>query len=391
MKIAGIIAEYDPFHSGHAHQLARLRAMGAEKIVICMSAGAVQRGGLAILPADVRVRAALTCGADLVVALPAPYACSSAESFAAAGVHLLTAMGCDTLAFGAETPDTDRLQALADVVDSPALEAPLKAHLAEGLPFAAARAAAVAELAPELAPLLESPNNLLGVEYCKAIRRQQSPMVPMALERYGAGHGAEIADSALTASGSAIRNLWYADRLKETAAFIPDSVMPIYEDAVRYGRRLSPLRLDVAVLSRLRAMSREQLAGTRGVNEGLEHRLAAALQTAASLEELYDGMKTKRYAHARLRRLVLDAALGYDADLPTLPPFALVLGAAREALPLCKNAVLPCGTSLADLAAESPACAAVARAHAAAVDLSALCREKPGPMGLAYTAKPVIL
>ena len=102
MKFVGIITEYDPFHNGHAAQLAAVRRAGAECIAVCMSSGAVQRGGVSVLPDAVRVQAALQGGADLVVALPAPYACATAEQFADAGVCLLAALGCDTLAFGAE-------------------------------------------------------------------------------------------------------------------------------------------------------------------------------------------------------------------------------------------------------------------------------------------------
>ena len=110
MRVAGIIAEYDPFHAGHAWQIGQLRQQGFDRIVICMSSWAVQRGGIPILPPLVRAQAALEAGADLVIALPAPYACRSAEGFAAAGVGLLNAMGCvDTLAFGAETADKDAL------------------------------------------------------------------------------------------------------------------------------------------------------------------------------------------------------------------------------------------------------------------------------------------
>ena len=118
MEFAGIIAEYDPFHNGHAQQLRMLRAAGVETIAVCMSNGAVQRGGFPLLPGPVRVRAALQAGADIVVALPAPYACLGAEGFAAAGVALLTALGCDVLAFGAEDPDADRLMQAAQLVDS---------------------------------------------------------------------------------------------------------------------------------------------------------------------------------------------------------------------------------------------------------------------------------
>ena len=124
MDFTGIIAEYDPFHNGHAAQLAAVRAAGAQCIAVCMSSGAVQRGGVPILPESVRVRAALDAGADLVVALPAPYACATAEQFAAAGVHLLAALGCDTLAFGAETPDAAALLDTARLLDGEELNVP---------------------------------------------------------------------------------------------------------------------------------------------------------------------------------------------------------------------------------------------------------------------------
>ena len=171
MNFVGIIAEYDPFHSGHALQLRMLRQRGASTIAVCMSTGVVQRGGVPILPEAVRVRAALAAGADLVVALPAPYANASAEQFAAAGVHLLAALGCDTLAFGAETPEPAPLQAAAAALCSAAFPAALRSQLESGLPFAAARAAAAETLCPGAADLLQTPNNILGIEYCKAILR----------------------------------------------------------------------------------------------------------------------------------------------------------------------------------------------------------------------------
>ena len=142
MEFAGIITEYDPFHNGHAAQLAAVRRAGARRIAVCLSSGAVQRGGAPILPESVRVRAALAAGADLVVALPAPYACATAEQFAAAGVALLAALGCDTLAFGAETPHAARLLHAAGVLQSEALQPLVRQHLAAGRTYAAARAAA---------------------------------------------------------------------------------------------------------------------------------------------------------------------------------------------------------------------------------------------------------
>ena len=139
MKFAGIIAEYDPFHNGHAWQLAQAKALGAEHVAVAMSCGLTQRGALPLLPEAVRVQAALQCGADFVFALPAPFACAGAEAFARAGVRILAAAGCDALVFGAETPDADLLMEAARVLNSEAYRAELKHQLAAGArSFAAA-------------------------------------------------------------------------------------------------------------------------------------------------------------------------------------------------------------------------------------------------------------
>ena len=149
MKFAGIIAEYDPFHNGHAWQLAQAKALGAERVAVAMSCSLVQRGALPLLPEAVRTRSALTCGADLVFALPAPCACAGAEAFARAGVRILAAAGCDALVFGAETPDAALLMEAARVLCSEAYRTALKQQLAAGArSFAAARQAAVQALCP---------------------------------------------------------------------------------------------------------------------------------------------------------------------------------------------------------------------------------------------------
>lgn len=394
MRIVGVIAEYDPFHTGHAWQLARLRQLGAERVVVCLSGPVVQRGTAAMLPPAVRTEAALRCGADLVLALPAPWACASAEGFAAGGVAVLSALGCvDTLAFGAEHPDTAALTRLAAALESPAFAAALqKAQAAApGSPFAAVRAAAAEQLCPGAAALLSHPNDTLAVEYCRALLRQGSLLAPLALPRMGAAHDAETPAAPGFASGSFLRAKIRAAGVAAQAGYLPPAALPLYQKAEAEGALLDPRAFDIAMLSRLRALTPAQLADTRGCTEGLQHRLAAAVRGAGSLEELYAAAKTKRYAHARLRRLALDAALGYTAALPELPPYLHILGAKREALPLCKTAALPCGASLAALARQSPAAAAVAKAEAAAADLAALCRRTPAPMGLCYTQKPVIL
>lgn len=398
MKFVGIIAEYDPFHNGHAWQLERVRALGAGHVAVAMSCGLTQRGALPLLPESVRTRAALTCGADIVLALPAPYACAGAESFARVGVSLLAAAGCDALAFGAETPDTALLTAAARVLLSEEYRAALKARLADGArSFAAARQEAVQAVCgnSELSSLLNTPNNNLAVEYCKAILEQNAVMEPIALPRRGAQHGQPLPEGGGFASASALRGLWSTGAPADIVPYIPEAVLPLYIEAYSEQQYTDQEAAHLAQLALLRAACAKgsaAFAETRGVSEGLEHRLEAAVRQAVSYEELLYLLTTVRYPRARMSRLAMDAALGYKAGaLPKLPPYLHVLGARREALALLKGAALPVSSSLAKLEKHSAACAACAAAQAAASDLGALCRAKAAPMGGIYRQKPVFL
>ena len=172
MRIVGVIAEYNPFHSGHAHQLRQAReAAHADAVVAVMSGCFVQRGDAAIVSPAIRAKMALLNGADAVILLPALWSVRDAEHFALGGVHLLTGLGCDALSFGAETADLPMLQAAVDALESPDLPAAIQPHLSAGLPYPAALSAAMAEVAPAAARVLQSPNNTLGVCYLRALRR----------------------------------------------------------------------------------------------------------------------------------------------------------------------------------------------------------------------------
>ena len=241
MKFAGIIAEYDPFHNGHAWQQAQARALGAQRVAVAMSCGLTQRGALPLLPEAVRVQAALACGADLVFALPAPCACAGAEAFARAGVRILAAAGCDALVFGAENPDTALLQKAARVLCSEEYRTVLRQQLAAGArSFAAARQAAVQALCPgsDIAALLDKPNNNLAVEYCKAIIEQNVEMQPIALPRQGADHGQALTESAHAAfaSASALRALWAEGGAAALAPYVPEKALKLYKQAEYDGK-----------------------------------------------------------------------------------------------------------------------------------------------------------
>lgn len=398
MYFAGIIAEYDPFHNGHAWQLAAARAHGAKYVAVALSCGLTQRGALPLLPESVRVAAALASGADLVFALPAPYACAGAEAFAQAGVALLSAAGCDGLVFGAETPDPALLTQTAQLLLTQDYRTALRAALANGArSFAAARQAAVQSLCPDsgAAALLDKPNNNLAVEYCKAILSQGAALTPVPLGRQGADHGQALGSGGGPyASASALRRLWSASGPEALTDYLPPSALPFYRQARAQGMDTDFAAAHLAQLALLRARttSPDCFAGVRGVSEGLDRRLYAAVQQAVSWEGLVDAMTTVRYPRARMRRLALDAALNYQADaLPALPPYLHLLGARREALPLLKNAALPVGHSLAKLARHDPACAKVADAQRSADALGTLCRRTPAPLGERYRQKIIFL
>lgn len=398
MYFAGIIAEYDPFHNGHAWQLAAARAHGAKYVAVALSCGLTQRGALPLLPESVRVAAALASGADLVFALPAPYACAGAEAFAQAGVALLSAAGCDGLVFGAETPDPALLTQTAQLLLTQDYRTALRAALANGArSFAAARQAAVQSLCPDsgAAALLDKPNNNLAVEYCKAILSQGAALTPVPLGRQGADHGQALGSGGGPyASASALRRLWTTSGPEALTDYLPPSALPFYRQARAQGMDTDFAAAHLAQLALLRARttSPDCFAGVRGVSEGLDRRLYAAVQQAVSWEGLVDAMTTVRYPRARMRRLALDAALNYQADaLPALPPYLHLLGARREALPLLKNAALPVGHSLAKLARHDHACAKVADAQRSADALGTLCRRTPAPLGERYRQKIIFL
>lgn len=227
MKITGIIAEYNPFHNGHAYQIAKIKEeTDSDYVIVAMSGDFVQRGEPAITDKYERARMALSCGADLVLELPALFSCASAEYFARAGVALFTRMGCiDYLCFGAENADLSRLNKIADILaDEPrSYQDALNRYLKEGKNFPAARILALKSYlsaessgtaleAEQLASLLSTPNNILGIEYLKALKTCGSQITPYPILREGAGyHDTDILLK--NASASAIRQT-----LKQSAA-----------------------------------------------------------------------------------------------------------------------------------------------------------------------------
>lgn len=397
MKIAGIIAEYNPFHTGHAYHIAQTRAaLGPESAVVAvMSGNWVQGAECAIADKWTRARLALLGGADLVLELPTLWAVSSAETFARGGVEILDACGVvDVLSFGSESGELEPLAQAAACLDTPAYRLELNALLPSGLSFPRCRQLAAQNLlGKEAAAVLASPNNNLGIEYLRAISRLGSAMAPMTVRREGAAHNSLSQDRPAHLSATQVRAcLRQGDRDTPAPYLVPGALDLLTEPLPRLEENPTAQRL---VLARLRTMSELDWAALpdSGAGEGLPSRLVLAGRRAASLDEFYDIAKTKRYTHARLRRLALWAYLGLTAqDRPPHVPYLRVLAfnaRGQEVLArMRKTAQLPILVKPARARRLSPQAQRLFELEARCTDLYDLLRPDLTPGGREWRTSP---
>lgn len=318
LKTIGIICEYNPLHLGHLKQIQAIRAhFGADSAICClMSGNFVQRGAPAIVDKSFRARSAAACGADLVLELPVNYALSSAEGFAAGGVRLLSPF-CDALCFGAETGSRESLMAAARALLSDGFPPLLRAQLDRGLSFPAARQQALAQLGCGEAPLA-LPNDILAVEYCKAILSQHSPMEPFPIPRGGSYHSQQ--PDREDPSATAVRRLM-AEK-GHWLDYVPENARQILAEAPLHTLEAG----ERAVLAKLRTMSDRDFEALPFGSEGLWRKLMHESRRQATLEQVLTAVKSKRYTRTRLQRMVMCAFLGLTREaLETPAPYARVL------------------------------------------------------------------
>ena len=300
-----MICEYNPFHRGHLTQFRQIRTLfGEDAAIVClMSGNFVQRGACAVFDKLVRASAAVDCGANLVLELPVTGALRSAEGFARCGVEILDALGVEMLAFGSESGETKDFLRLAAAMDTPEYDAALRAALASGQSYPAAREAAAKGLGLS-SEFLKTPNNILGLEYCKAAlgRRIQ----PAALHRTGDYH-APVPD-AEAPSASSLRSVLEAGG--DVSPFVPEAAAQRYTGAERHFPQCG----ERAMLARLRGMTPEDWSVAAHGSEGLWSLAMRAAQCCGALQELESMVKSRRYPMTRVRRLLLCAALGLTED-----------------------------------------------------------------------------
>lgn len=308
MKICSIICEYNPFHGGHRHHIEAVRKQtDATHIVCVMSGNYVQRGDVAIYDKWYRAKSAVKGGADLVVELPTPYVLTSAQYFASAGVYIAKQLGSTMLSFGSECGDITVLKSIAAKLALPQTQMIIHKYLDEGVPYHKAVSSAAES------PILDYPNNTLGIEYIKA-----DPLLEFHTIKRTFAHDAHDCDSAFN-----IRT-----KIRD-GTLAPESDV----HSITLNER--------AILSSLRTKSARELENISGSSEGLNNRLFKAVKTAETLEQLYDLTVSKRYPLSRIRRYVMSAFLGIEKDFPEHPTYIRVLALNERGAEILANADTP--------------------------------------------------
>lgn len=340
-RVLGVIAEYNPFHLGHAYHLRRARELsGADYVVVVMSTCFTQRGEAALLAPAARAEMALRCGADAVFALPAVWAVRDAEHFALGGAAILNNLGCDAISFGSEHADLSLLQNTARLLDTPdeAFHTALQSRTASGLPYPAAVAGAAEEQLPGAGALLSSPNSTLAICYLRALMQLGSHMEVFPVARTAAYHDTALTDampSATALRGAILRGDW-----RSTEAAMPPEAFRVLHTAALTGKLHRPNALEQALLYKLRTMTDEEYAALPDISEGIEYRLRTAALSSHSRETMLQTAKTRRYPHARLSRLAAHALLGMThAQFQSMqqPEAAWLLGFRKDAAPLIRH------------------------------------------------------
>ena len=388
MRITGIVAEYNPFHNGHEYLLNTARENGADAVIAAMSGNWVQRGDTAIISKFARTRQALECGVDLVAEIPTFWAMSTAQKFALGAVTILENLGADTLAFGSECGDPERIVQTAYCVRSAEFSKYMRELLDSGITPAKARETAVQQLCGN-GELLRSPNDTLAVEYVCAAKMLNSKMRFIAVKRQGTAHDSDVPSGKYCSAGM-LRKMILSGNIAETARYMPEPSFKILLEEHEKGK-LSDIRLlEKTILTSLRTMSREDYKTLPDISEGIENRIFSAARMSADLPTLFDNAATKRYTNARLRRLVLSAFLKVKAeDIADTAPYIRVLGTNATGAEVLKSArqssqlpiIMRSKLLKDDKAFEF---------EAKATDIYALSQKSPEPCGTEFTT-PVLV
>lgn len=339
MKVFGIVAEYNPFHNGHKHLVDTARKLGADVIVAVMSGNWVQRGDTAILSKFSRTRQALECGVDLIVELPTYWSMATAQKFAKGAIEILDNLNVDTLIFGSECADVERIVKTAYCIRSQEFSRLMRQLLNIGTTPAKARENAVETLTGN-GELLRSPNDTLAVEYVNAAKTLNSKMNFIAVKRQGIEHDSKDTFAEFC-SASKLREIILNGNITEASKYMPKESYSILLEDYKNGKISNLSALEKPILTALRTTPVDEFKQLPNISEGIENRLFSAARMSASISDFFSYAATKRYTNARLRRLILYAFLKARAeDIPEKVPYIRVLGCnpmGAEALKIARS------------------------------------------------------
>jgi len=356
-----------------------------------MSGSCVQRGEIALLDKFCRAGMAVDCGASLVCEVPYPYSCFSAEGFAKSGVHILKNIGVDALCFGSESADISLLCSIADYLLSGEYEANLKKHLAENMPFAAAREKAITEKFSLNRKVITASNDILALEYIKECKRLNWDVQLIAIKRQGANYNDLSAKNGF-ASASGIRNAVKEYRFETAAGFVPETIQKEFSKRIEQGDCfVADTVYEKAVIYALKKLSAADFEKLPDCNTELAHAFENAASISNSFEKLFDNLPTKQYTKARLNRIILFAFMGIDRDIPALPPFIRILAMDKNGEEIVKKAdkisALPISHSYRILQDKSEDCRRVIEKEVLATDVQSLFFRFSGESRKDFTTK----
>lgn len=336
-RVLGIIAEYNPFHNGHLYQIEEAKKQtGADYVVAVISGNFTQRGNTSLVNKWVKTDMALRSGVDIVIELPTVYSISSAENFAEGAIKILDSLKIvDTLCFGTETADFAALNNIANVLYNEPKEyvSLLNHELGKGVSYPKARESALMMYLNDIkryANILSGSNNILAIEYLKALKKLKSSMRPFSVQRKKVYYNDEkIVDE--FASSTAIRKLVSRGQYDEIRKVIPTSSYMLLKEEIRKGSFvLDILKFEKEILYNLRKMTVSEIAELPDVTEGLEHVIKNGVNSCNSILDLMDIVKSKRYTQTRIQRILLYALLGITkkdmANARKVTPYVRVLG-----------------------------------------------------------------
>lgn len=391
LKIYGVVAEFNPFHNGHQHLINQIKTDSDSAVVAVMSGNFVQRGEPAIISKFARAKAAILCGADLVLELPLPYSISTAMYFANGSIDVLNSLGViDTLCFGSEIGSVDPLKEIAEILNNPDFLNVLKEQLSTGISFASARQNAIELFSPNIdSKPLENPNDTLGIEYILAAKRLRMNAEIKAIKRIGAAHDSIIKSDTIC-SASELRKA--PSVLDNKKAFMPKESFEIFSEEISAKHYASMYLLDRAMVAHLRTLTPEKLRQAPDVSEGLENRIITAANEFSTMSEILTQVKSKRYTHARLRRIILSSYLGVSSEMQKSPvPYIRVLGMSEmgaKVLSLAsKHATVPLISSLKEAEKIGQTATTFSRLEVKAGDIYSLSLQRPVGGKTEYTNK----